>query len=50
MLGTEEMVKKKKYYPRAYKRLIVQERDIQMMDYCLDQKFLTVEQVARRFF
>ena len=48
--GSEEKVGKKKYYPRAYKRLLIQERDLQIMDYCLDQKFLTVEQIARRFF
>lgn len=48
-VGVEE-VRRKKYYPRAYKRLIVQERDIQLMDYCLDQKFLTMEQVAKKFF
>lgn len=50
MIETEEMKEKKKYYPRAYKRLILQNRDIGVMQYCLEQKFVTVEQVAKRFF
>lgn len=50
LTGTEEMTGKKRYYPRAYKRLFVQERDLEIMNYCLEQRFLTLEQVARRFF
>jgi len=48
--GSEEKVGKKKYYPRAYKRLFLQDRDIEILNYCLEQKFLTLEQVTRRFF
>lgn len=49
-VGNEEAAGRKKYYPRVYKRLFLQERDLELMNYCLGQKFLTLEQVARRFF
>lgn len=41
---------KRKYYPRSYKRLFLQERDVDIICYCIEQKFLTVEQVSDRFF
>lgn len=40
----------KKYHPRQYKRLLIQERDLDIIRYCIDQKFLTVEQIAKKFF
>ncbi len=47
---TGEVAEKRKYYPKVYKRLFLQDRDVEMMNYCLEQKFLTLEQVAKRFF
>lgn len=41
---------RKKYYPRAYKRLFLQERDLHFFRYCLEQKFLSINQLAERFF
>lgn len=40
----------KKYHPRQYKRLIIQDRDLDIIRYCIDQKFMTVEQIAKKFF
>lgn len=40
----------KRYYPRKYKRLFLQDRDVEIFKYTLEQKFLTVQQVAQRFF
>ncbi len=39
-----------KYHPRQYKRLIFQDRDLDIIRYCIDQKFMTVEQISKRFF
>jgi hypothetical protein len=41
---------KRKYYPRSYKRLYLQQRDVDIIGYCIEQKFLTVEQISKRFF
>lgn len=53
MLRSMKMTKeesKAKYYPKAYKRIFIQERDLDIFDYGLEQKFLTIDQIARRFF
>ena len=49
--GPGEGTRSKGYYHRrAYKRIYLQDRDLQILSYGLEQKFLTVEQVSRRFF
>lgn len=39
----------KKYYKKKYKRVFLKNRDLNVIEYGLDQKFLTMSQVARVF-
>lgn len=45
-----EKTRNKSYQPRRYKRILLQERDLRILEYGLEQKFLTIEQITERFF